>query len=58
MDSILFIPTASVHQGAAGVDHPRLEGVREGPISVKAAHDDHDQTKDYPEHNQNKVQDC
>ena len=54
---ILF-PTASVHQGAAGVDDPGLEGVREGPVSVEAAHDDHDQTKDDPKHNQYKIQDC
>ena len=37
--------------------HPGLEGVSEGPVRVQAAHDDHDQTKDDPDHDQNKIQD-
>ena len=47
---IPFLLTTSVHQGAAGVNHPGLEGVSEGPVRVQAAHDDHDQTKDDPDH--------
>ena len=47
---IQFLLTASVHQGAACVDHAGLEGVSEGPVRVEAAHDDHDQTKNDPDH--------